>query len=172
MVVEVDKLATYGSKYPQIITDPNGNTANSDTQIIRMTAEMLYDIMHHTHAAKDIEGYVQGGVDESMRQTIEELNTKVNKQDQTISELKNTINLQDQAIKKMVDAIKLQQQTIDKQQETIETYKGSIDNISSDIESMQDNSVKISDWDATTPGIQDIDGNTISDGEPVHGTEI
>ena len=95
------------SKYSEIIIDKSLNSVNNGHNII-LTAEQLYDIMHHTHNAEDIIG-----AEES---------------DQTINELKNEVASLKQAIEELQDTI----------------------------------GTDLTDYDIDTPGVQDINGNTIA----------
>lgn len=132
----------YKSKYPEIIMDNNNNSPNGYTKY-NLTVEQYYDLLHHTHNSSDLVGGSGEGGGSNISQTVSDLVKKV-------EALQNTVNKQDEIIKSL-------NTTIQGQNENIEQISKQIDDISGPDSGIVD----VGDWDVETPGIQDINGNTI-----------
>ena len=77
------------SIYPEIIIDENAQCANPEMPI-NVTAEMWYDIMHHTHSA--------GGTSDS-----ESENAAISALLSRITELENKVETMDAALKEHIN---------------------------------------------------------------------
>ena len=90
----------YTSKYPTIVTDKATNSANG-SMIKKITVEEYYDLKHHTHPVSDLTIDEGGMTYKEMQDTINNLNSVIQKIEASNAELKNLINTQNETIKSM-----------------------------------------------------------------------
>jgi hypothetical protein len=129
--------SSYISKYPKIVIDENDNSPNSNMKKT-LTIEEFYDLMHHTHNAKDIIGLNTGNNNSSSDSSN---NTGDNSSSsEEVAELKEQVKSLSMTVEDLQDKVQILTETLT---------------------SYMDNDIGVADYDATTPGIQDEYGNTI-----------
>ena len=138
----------YSSKYPNVLIDKRGNSVNQSLQK-RLTIEEYYDLVHHTHNMSDIVmdiGEGEGNNYTELMSSMSKLNDRINQ---------------------LVSTVETQQKTIEDQKKTIESLTQTVEELKDDII----NTPSI-DWDPDTPGIQDLEGDTLGDLDGFQMTEI
>ena len=138
------------SKYPEIVIDKNANMGSGSHNNRMLTVEEYYDLLHHTHSISDIlddEGYSPseiGGLVEQMQTTITTMADTIAQANETIEALRTKVADNAQVIENLTQSLV----AVDQQIETI-NHK-------------LDEAYQVSDYDATTPEIEDDDGNIIT----------
>lgn len=123
----------YKSKYPEIVVDRTVNSPN-DNQIVRLTLEQYYDLLHHTHNASDIIGTID--VDEAK---LKELNDKLDEAIARVNELQQKVN----SVSVQTNNLESNVTTLDTKVQTIDKYV--------------ENNGFVIDFDPSKPGIQGPD---------------
>lgn len=140
---------TYVSKYPSIVVDKSTNSVNESLKKV-MTVEEYYDLKHHTHSISSLAVDEGSMTYNEMQTTVNELSETINNLNDIIQQNNNTIKEQNDIIQKLETDTTELKQLIDSQNEIINSMKEEIANMAS-----------VSDWDVTTPGNQDINGNDL-----------
>ena len=147
----------YTSKYPRIIMDSIGNSANESMKKT-LTVEEYYDLLHHTHDAASIVNNHTGDTSYSELQTsVAETQQIVNNLKQMIEQLTTNNNDLQQTVNTLNTTIEELTNNNAELRAIMKTQAESIEVIQKEMESL----APISDWDAETPGNQDVNGNTI-----------
>ena len=139
----------YKSKYPKIIVDKDANSVNDQLQK-KMTIEEYYDILHHTH---DIES-----LSNSSGTTIQEMYNTILETQQTLNDFRSTIEQQNDIIEQQNKIIQEQQNIVNNISEENEEVKRKVAELANEIINIP----SVSDWDASAPGIQDMNGDTVA----------
>lgn len=138
------------SKYPEIVIDKNANMGSGSHNNRMLTVEEYYDLLHHTHSISDIlddEGYSPselGGLVEEMKNTMDTMAETITQANETIEALRAKVADNAQVIENLTQGLV----AVDQQIETI-NHK-------------LEEAYQVSDYDATTPEIEDEDGNIIT----------
>jgi methyl-accepting chemotaxis protein len=146
------------SKYPEIIVDKDANMASGSLNTHHLTVEEYYDLLHHTHGFSDL-------VDDEGT-SINELVEIVDQFSGTVNTLSNTVEELTEQLSQATTTIAELREQLSSTQSDISTVTHSVEDITGRVKTVEDKiaeSYDVSDYDATTPEREDIDGNIITE---------